>query len=568
MTERPNVTAPWWSSATVYQIYPRSFRDSNGDGIGDLAGIIEKLDHLVTLGVDAMWVSPFFASPQQDFGYDVSDYCDVAAEYGTLHDAQLLIDEAHRRGLRVLFDLVLNHTSDQHPWFTESRSSRDNQRADWYLWRDGRGADGRRRPNNWRSVAEITSAWQWCEQRRQWYLATFMPCQPDLNWRHPEVREAMFDAVRFWLERGVDGFRLDMFGDVMKDPTFANVGLRPHVATGLPRLFDRSTVQNTEDNVQLARDLRSVCREYDGVGSPVGAGPRSADRERVLIGELFGPAAELRRFSADGDGLQLVFLFDFLTMHYDADWLRDRIIEFERAFPEPAQPTYVLENHDRTRLLDRVGGDLRKARVMATVLLTLRGVPTLYQGQELAQSNTYIPLRDAQDPIVRTHLPWLPEAVNRRLPERLNRDEVRTPMQWNSSPNAGFTDPAATPWLPTNADRGTANVADQDRDPDSMLTLYRSLLQQRRAHPALHSGRLDLAPGAPAGTLAWVRSSGDEQILVAANLTDRSVQVPTGTANAELLVATAADVTIDDAATPAVHLGPQCAAVVLLSPAP
>jgi glycosidase len=561
------MTAPWWASTTIYQIYPRSFADANGDGIGDLAGIVEHLDHLVELGVGTVWVSPFFSSPQEDFGYDVSDYCDVATEYGTLDDAQTLIDEAHRRGLRVLFDLVLNHSSDQHPWFLESRSSRDNPRADWYLWRDGRGADGRRHPNNWRSVAEITSAWQWCEERQQWYLASFLPCQPDLNWRNPEVRAAMFDAVRFWLERGVDGFRLDMFGDVMKDQTFADLRIRPNVATGFPRLFDRSTVQNTDDNIDLARELRAVCKEFDRTGGPVGTGADAEDRERVLVGEVFGQADDLARFCAGGDGLQLVFLFEFLLLRYDAEWVRDRIVEFERAFPAPAQPTYVVENHDRSRLLDRVGGDVRKARVFATILLTLRGVPTIYQGQELAQSNTYIPLRQAQDPVVRTHLPWLPEAVNRRLPERLNRDEVRTPMQWDAGPTAGFCPDGVAPWLPVNDDRVTANVADQRDDPASVMSLYRRLYEVRTEHPALHSGRLDLVPGAPEGTVAWLRTHGDEQVLVVANLGDRVATVPTNSESAEVLVATSPDVALtvlDATRAPAVRLGAHSAAVLLL----
>lgn len=559
------MAAPWWHSATVYQVYPRSFRDSNGDGIGDLEGIVERLDHLVDLGVDTVWVSPFFASPQEDFGYDVSDYCGVAPEYGTLQDAERLIDEAHRRGLRVLFDLVLNHTSHQHPWFLESRSSRDNPKADWYIWRDGRGPDGKRPPNNWRSIAEITSGWQWAEERQQWYLATFLPCQPDLNWRNPEVREAMFGAVRFWLERGVDGFRLDMFGDIMKDESFADLRFRPRLVGGIPRLWDRSPIQNTEDNVELARELRAVCRGYDRVGDAVGTGPAAADCERLLIGEVFGKADELRRFLADGDGLQLVFLFDFLTFRYDPRWLVDRIVEFERAFPYPSQPTYVLENHDRTRLLDRVGGDLRKARVLAALLCTLRGVPTIYQGQEVGQGNTYIPLSQAKDPIVGTYFPWLPEGVNRRLPERLNRDEVRTPMQWDDSPTAGFCPPGVTPWLPVNEDRVTANVAAQRDDPDSLLSLYRQLLRVRRERPALHGGRLDLVPGAPKGAVAWLRSDGDERIVVAANLSDHRVEVPLGESSPEVLVATDRGVRLGvDAAPPGprVHLPPHSAAVV------
>jgi len=562
--------APWWHSMTVYQVYPRSFMDSNGDGIGDLPGIVQRLDHLVDLGVDTLWVSPFFTSPQEDFGYDVSDYCDVAPEYGKLADADHLIEEAHRRGLRVLFDLVLNHTSHEHPWFVESRSSRDNPKADWYIWRDGRGPGGRKPPNNWRSVAEITSGWQWGEERQQWYLASFLPCQPDLNWRNDEVREEMFRSVRFWLERGVDGFRLDMFGDITKDPEFRDLNLRPTMVGGIPRIWDRSPIQNTDDNVELARELRAVCREFDDVGGPVGDGPGAADRERILIGEVFGSAEQLRRFLAGGDGLQLVFLFDFLTFRYDPKWVRARIEEFEQTFPWPAQPTYVLENHDRTRLLDRVGGDVAKARVLATLLLTLRGVPTVYQGQEIGQSNTFIPLADAKDPIVKTYFPWMPEAVNSRLKERLNRDEVRTPMQWDPSPTVGFTEPGVTTWLPVNEDRRTANVETQSADADSLLSLYKALFAARSQHRALHEGRLDLVPGTPKGTLAWVRSDGEERVLVAANLGRDAALVPTG-GPASVLVATdrAVQLTNGSASLPAPSVWlPANSAVVLLLDGP
>jgi glycosidase len=564
-----HMSAPWWHSATIYQVYPRSFSDSDGDGIGDLQGIVGRLDHLVDLGVDTLWVSPFFSSPQEDFGYDVSDYCDVAPEYGRLEDAERLIDEAHQRGLRVMFDLVLNHTSHLHPWFLESRSSRDNPKADWYLWRDGRRGRANRRPNNWRSVAEITSAWQWCDERQQWFLASFLPCQPDLNWRNPQVREAMYDAVRFWLERGVDGFRLDMFGDIMKDESFADLRLRPRMVSGIPRIWDRTPIQNTEDNVRLAGELREVCREFDRSGGPVGAGPAADDRERVLLGEVFGSADVLRRFLADGDGLQLVFLFDFLTFRYDARWVRDRIVEFETAFPHPLQPTYVLENHDRTRLMNRVGGDLAKAGVLATLLCTLRGVPTIYQGQEIAQGNTYIPLAEAQDPIVRTYFPWLPEGVNRRLPERLNRDEVRTPMQWDDSPTAGFCPPGFRPWLPVNDDRSTRNVDAQRDDPSSMFSLYRELLRVRRGSTALSSGRLDLVPGAPEGTVAWVRSAGSERVLVAANLSAAPLFVPGAGESLEPLVVTDTGVRVESGGTATgVHLPPHTAAVVSMGPSP
>jgi alpha-glucosidase len=505
------MTRPWWHTTTIYQVYPRSFADGDGDGIGDLAGIIDRLDHIAALGVETVWVSPFFSSPQRDFGYDIADYCDVAPEYGTLADAERLIEAAHARGLRVMFDLVLNHTSDEHPWFTASRDEPEGDHGDWYVWRDGAG-DSSEPPNNWRSSMETRTAWQYSETRGQWYLATFLPFQPDLNWRNPEVRDAMFDVVRFWLDRGVDGFRLDLFGVIMKDAEFRPNAFRPRLGGGqLPQLWDRTHTENTEENFALARELRAVCEEY-------------SDRDRVLLGEVFGPPDVLRRYLGDpaaanesagaaastgadggGAGLHLVFLFDFLMYRYRAEFFRDRIAAYERNFPEPLLPTYVLENHDRSRSLSRVGGDLRKARVLATVLLTVRGVPTLYMGQEIGMTNTYLPLRDAEDPIAREYFGWVPEVVSKRLPERINRDEVRTPMQWDSTANAGFCPASVDPWLPVNPNHVERNVAAQTGDPGSLLELYRSLLALRRATPALHAGSLELLDGLPEGVLGYRR---------------------------------------------------------------
>jgi glycosidase len=517
-------------------VYPRSFADSDGDGVGDLPGIIDRLDHIADLGVGTVWVSPFFASPQADFGYDISDYCDVAPEYGTLADADRLIDEAHARGLRVMFDLVLNHSSDQHPWFVESRSSRENPKADWYLWRDGRGRDGRKPPNNWRSALEVRTAWQWAEERGQWFLASFLPCQPDLNWRNPDVKAAMFDAVRFWLDRGVDGFRLDMFGAIMKDPDWRDNPVRPTLSrTEPPRLWPRVHTENTPDNVTLARELRAVCDEYEP--------------ERVLLGEVFGSAEVLQRFTGRGsggdagDGLQLVFLFEFLTFRYDAAWFRDTIARFEQNFPDPAQPTDVLENHDRSRSIDRVGGDEERARVLAAVLLTVRGVPTVYMGQEIGMANTYLPLRQALDPIASTYFSWIPEPVSKRLPERLNRDEVRTPMQWDGTVHAGFCPPDAAPWLPVNGDHRTRNVASQEGRDWSLLEWYRQLLHLRRDRPALHRGDLRLRADLPAGVVGYDRSSGDDHVSVAANLEDTEVSVPVP-AGWVVLAASAEDVAV------------------------
>jgi glycosidase len=490
--------------ASIYQIYPRSFADSDSDGIGDLSGIIDHLDYVAELGVDTVWVSPFFASPQLDLGYDITDYTAVSPEYGTLADAERLIGAAHDRGLRILFDLVLNHTSDQHPWFLRSRASRNNPQSDWYIWADGRGRAGRRPPNNWRSAMEVNSAWQYSPQRRQWYLATFLPFQPDLNWRNPQVRAAMLAAIRFWLDRGVDGFRLDIFGMIMKDPQLRDNPLAPRMDNGFPRLHRRRYTENTPDTIELARDLHRLCAEYG---------------DRILLGEVFGSPEVLREYHAGGNGLDLVFLFDFLTFRYDARWFADTITAFEGSFPAPMQPTYVLENHDRSRSIDRVGGDPAKAAVLAVIQLTARGVAAIYMGQEIGMANTYIPLRDAVDPVAAAMFSWIPEAVNRRLPERLNRDEVRTPMQWSAAENAGFTPPGITPWLPVNAAYPRVNVAAQADHPGSLLRLYRRLLLLRRDLRALREGRLDLLPGMPPGVLGYRRNfPGHPEVRILANL--------------------------------------------------
>ncbi len=542
---------PWWQTTTIYQVYPRSFADSDGDGVGDLEGVIGHLDHIADLGIGTVWLSPFFASPQRDLGYDVSDYCAVAPEYGTLEDAERLVAAAHDRGMRVMFDLVLNHTSDLHHWFTESRSSRDNPRADWYIWADGRGREGRRPPNNWRSALELTSAWQWDPGRGQWYLATFLPFQPDLNWRHPAVKAAMFDVVRFWLDRGVDGFRLDIFGQIMKDAALHPNPFRPGMQTGFPRLWQRRHTENTPDNVSLATELRAVCEAYEP--------------ERILLGEVFGSADVLRRFLAAGRGLHLVFLFDFLAYRYRASFFRDRVAAYEASFPDPYQPTYVLENHDRSRTVDRVGGHLGKARVLATLLCTLRGVPTIYQGQEIGMANTYLPLRDAVDPIAATAFRWVPEAVARRLPERLNRDEVRTPMQWTGAAGAGFCPPPATPWLPVNANARERNVAAQTGDPHSLLELYRRLLHLRRRLPALHGGALELRDEGGPDVVSFDRHGGGDRVRVVANLGTRTARVnlhDTGPGVPEVLVTTDEASDLGGAAGRALVLAPHSAVVL------
>ncbi|HYD50592.1 MAG TPA: alpha-amylase family glycosyl hydrolase [Terriglobales bacterium] len=518
----------WWQKTTIYQVYPRSFADSNGDGIGDLAGIIGKLDYIRDLGFETVWVSPFFASPQVDFGYDITDYLSVAPEYGTVEDVDRLIDEAHRRGLKVMFDLVLNHTSDQHPWFIESRASRDNPKSDWYIWAGGKG---RGKPNNWRAADLVSSAWTYSAERGQYYLASFLPCQPDLNYHNPEVKQAMFDVVRFWLGKGVDGFRLDMFGSIMKDRELRSnpVNWRPRFFPGLPvpELFVQKYNLNTEESFAFARELRQVCHE---LGEP----------ERILLGEVFGQPSVLQRYLGESDGLQLVFLFDFLRYRYDPAFFRDRLLAYEHDFPAPLQPTFVLSNHDRMRAASRVGGDLRKAKVLATLLLTVRGVPTVYMGDEVGMTNTPVPLAQAQD-IMAKSFRRLPEPIfqglQRAIHDTINRDEVRTPMHWDASANAGFCPPEVTPWLPVNHNKDERSVAVQQADPHSLLQLYRRLLRLRREWPALHAGDFELILDVPRPVLAYRRRSGAEVAAIYLNFGE-SLQHVRATADAPIVIAT------------------------------
>lgn len=502
----------WWHATTIYQIYPRSYFDSNGDGIGDLAGITEKLDYICELGFETVWVSPFFSSPQVDFGYDITDYLSVAPEYGDHAAVERLIEEAHRRGLKIMFDLVMNHTSDQHPWFVESRSSRYNPKADWYIWADGKG---RGKPNNWRAANVITSGWNYDAQRQQYYLASFLPCQPDLNYNHPEVKETMLNVARFWLRKGVDGFRLDMFGSIGKDQQLRSnpINPRPRIFPGapIPEIFIQKYNINTPESVAFAKELRRVCEEFD-------------NPERILLGEVFGTPDVLRRYLGEDDGLQLVFLFDFLRYSYDANFFRRKILAYEQEFAAPLQPTYVLSNHDRTRSLTRVGGDIRKAKVLATLLLTLRGIPTVYMGEEIGMTNTPVALRDSQDVMAKTFA-FLPEGIfqglQRVLKETINRDEVRTPMQWDASRNAGFCGEDVHPWLPVNDNHSERNVAVQQTDPDSLLSLHRRLLHLRRQEPALHEGSLELLQSMPPQVLAYTRSAEGRRFAVYLNLSDQ-----------------------------------------------
>ena len=435
----------WWQRGAIYQVYPRSFLDSNGDGIGDLEGLRRKLGYLQELGVEAVWISPVFPSPMADFGYDVSDYCDVDPLFGSLADLDRVIAEAHAHGLKVILDFVPNHTSDRHPWFEQSRSSRNDDKRDWYIWRDPAPDGGP--PNNWGSMFG-GSGWTFDERTGQYYYHAFLREQPDLNWRNPQLRAAMHDVLRFWLRRGVDGFRIDVLWHLMKDPTLRDDPPNPDWRPGMPDITRNRRIHSCDhpDVIDVTLELRRVCDEF---------------ADRVLIGELYRPLERLvAYYGPQLDGVQLPFNFHLL----DADWtpaaIADLVARYEALLPQGAWPNWVLGNHDQSRVATRLGR--AQAPLAMMLLLTLRGTPTIYQGDELG-------LEDAVIPPDRIRDPW---ALNE--PGIGGRDPERSPMPWDASPHAGFS--SGEPWLPLADGWETRNVAQQSGDPRSLLELTRQLL--------------------------------------------------------------------------------------------
>ncbi len=477
----------WWQTGVVYQVYPRSFQDSNGDGVGDLPGILGRLDYLQWLGVDAIWISPVYPSPMDDFGYDISDYTGIHPLFGNMQDFDRLLAETHRRGLKLILDLVPNHTSDQHPWFRASRSSRDNPRRDWYLWRDP-GPDGGA-PNNW--LSEFGgSAWAWDEQTGQYYYHAYLTQQPDLNWRNPEVQEAIFGVMRFWLDKGVDGFRVDVMWHMVKDDQFRNNPINPdYTPTMSP--YQQVIPAYSADQPEVHQVVAGMRRVLD------------AYPERVMIGEIYLPVHRLvAYYGTGGSGAHLPFNFELISLPWDARQVGRAIDQYEGALPPEGWPNWVLGNHDRTRIATRVGRE--QARVAALLLLTLRGTPTMYYGDELGMQDVRIPAELVQDPWEK-NVPGL----------GFGRDPVRTPMPWDGRTHGGFS--TGTPWLPLSPDYGQTNVAAQQEDPASMLSLYKSLLALRRREPALHAGSYTPVH-AQGNLLAYIRQSGESRLLVVLNL--------------------------------------------------
>ncbi|HSL44670.1 MAG TPA: alpha-glucosidase [Anaerolineales bacterium] len=503
---------PWYHITTIYQIYPRSFYDCNGDGIGDLQGIIRKLDYIHELGFETIWISPFFSSPQADFGYDISDYKDIAPEYGTLSDALQLIEDVHKRGMKIVFDMVMNHTSEEHPWFKESRSSRDNPRADWYIWRD--------KPNNWQSMTG-GSGWHYAQERGQYFWSSFLPLQPDLNYRNPEVKKAMLDIVRFWLDKGVDGFRLDIFNVIYKDAEYRN---NPRSFRAVPSDQDPSgffqqakyTI-NQPESFAFARELRSVC---DAFG------------ERLTLGEVTGGRRTIRKFLGDttNNGLTLVFDFEMLNFKFTADYFRQLVQKMERHYAEPFMPVYVFNNHDKHRSMYRLGNDIRKAKLLAMFQLTVRGVPCMYYGEEIGMTDAKFSFAGALDPIPHKFR-FAPRFVLDLLGVLLNRDEVRTPMQWNGTRNAGFSSAQKT-WLPVHENYETINVEKQMAEPDSLLNTVRALLKIRNQERCLREGSLEILENLPQGVLGYATMLEGKRVLILLNFDEREMEFQFASSNA------------------------------------
>jgi alpha-glucosidase len=485
----------WWREGVLYQVYPRSYQDSNGDGIGDLRGITQRLDHLAgrddSLGIDGIWISPFYPSPMADFGYDVADYTDIDPRFGTLADFDELLQGAHARGIRIIVDLVPNHTSDQHPWFVESRSSRTNPKRDWYVWADPKPDASP--PNAWRSVFSRVKkeAWTLDPKTGQYYLHSFLPQQPDLNWWNPEVRKAFEGILRFWLDRGADGFRIDVAHKTVKPRDIA-AGLLGENPRGTP---DLTPPADEPELHALLRTWRKLLNEYD---------------DRMTVGEcvVLDPDRLIEFYGADNDELHLAFNFHFLRAPWGAESFRERTEIFEKVLPNGAWPDYTLSNHDNPRAVSRyASGDIRRGRrrgrLAALMLLTLRGTPFIYYGEEIGMADAPI--------------------APKRVVDVAGRDPERTPMQWDASPGAGFT--TGDPWLPVNPETATVNVEAQRGDPASMLSLYRRLIGERRASPALRLGTYRTLP-APKDVFAYARELDGEQRVVLLNFAERAVRVP------------------------------------------
>ncbi len=498
----------WWKVGVIYQVYPRSFQDTNEDGVGDLSGIVSRLDYLEWLGIDAIWISPFYPSPMEDFGYDITDYTGLDPVFGELPDFDALVAEAHRRSIRVILDFVPNHTSHLHPWFVESRSARESEKRNWYIWQDPK-PDGSP-PNNWRGQADPDtegSAWAFDEFTGQYYLANFSPSQPELNWRNTEVREAMMDAMRFWLDRDADGFRVDMVDFLGKDPDFRDESPLAEGKTPRDYLVEARYQLNRPETLDYIREMKRILDQYP---------------DRVLIGEViyFLPVERMAAYYGEGDLLDLPTNFRFTFLPPEAPVLRRFVDDYDAALREHgAWPNHCLGNHDSPRV-SRHGEET--SRLLAMMLLTLRGTPFVYYGDEIGMPNVKVLPDKRQDG-------W----------DYIGRDPARTPMQWDASPNAGFCHEHAEPWLPVSDEFEKDNVESQRSDSRSMLALYRRLLGLRRAEQALSLGDYEAMEDAPERCFAYRRQYEGRRLLVALNFSGEAIRLTlAGCTDAKILLST------------------------------
>lgn len=481
----------WWQRGIIYQIYPRSFKDGNNDGIGDLQGIIQKLDYLKWLGIEAIWISPIYPSPMADFGYDISDYTGIHPMFGNMDDFDLLLEEVHKREMRLILDLVPNHTSDEHPWFRESKSSKDNPKRDWYLWQDPAEDGGP--PNNW--ISEFGGpAWEFDENTGQYYLHTFLKEQPDLNWYNPEVQDAIWDVMRFWLNKGVDGFRVDVLWYIIKDNLFRDNPPNPDWHEGMPE-HDKLIPSFSSDQPyvhDVVKEMRKVTDEFPEV---------------VVIGEIYLPLGKLVAYYGQGSGVHLPFNFNLIKIEWEASKIFELISDYEGAVLDLGWPNWVLGNHDNSRIKTKIGKE--QAKNAAILLLTLRGTPTMYYGDEIGMEDVDIPKEKIHDP-----------REKREPGIGVGRDPERTPMQWDSSRYAGFSE--TEPWLPVGQNLEEINVEKQKEDKGSLLSLYRRLIKLRQNEEALLKG--DYFPiGTKGQLLCYSRKAKNSEFMIALNLGEEEI---------------------------------------------
>jgi alpha-glucosidase len=476
----------WWQDGIIYQIYPRSYMDNNNDGIGDLPGITSRLDYLADLGVDAIWLSPVYPSPDRDFGYDVSNYVDIDPRYGSLQDFDVLVSIAHKKNIHVIMDLVLNHTSDEHPWFKQSRSSKDNPYRDWYMWHPGKGKG--KRPNNWQAVFG-GDGWELDPQTNEYYFHMFLKSQPDLNWRNPLVRKAILDVFRFWLDKGVDGFRLDVFNAYFKDADLKDnppqLGIR-----GFERQKHIFDIDQSE-MMPLLAEIRSLLDQYG---------------ERYMVGETFLSNPEKAVGYTGNDRLHAAFNFTMLEIPWNATKFSRAITEWDDLNRGGRWPNNVLNNHDQQRTTNRYKFDKEDqlAKTAATLILTLRGTPFLYYGEEIGMRDIRLSRSEILDPPGKKYWPFYK-----------GRDGCRSPMQWSANSFSGFSD--FKPWLPIHPGYVQRNVENHQKNPESLLNFYKELIKLRKATPALQHGSFRLIPGLPASVLCYIRELDNTRMLILLN---------------------------------------------------